>query len=397
MKTPDSTAFSIFGLDIMWYGVLVSLGIASVVVIVCLRAKRHGLTSDQALNISLVSVIAGILCARLYYVIFNWSWYGDDLMRVFKLREGGLAIHGGLIGGLIAALILCRFMKLRPLNVFDLFFAVIPLGQAVGRWGNFFNGEAHGSETSLPWGVVIDGTPYHPTFLYESVWCVLLFAVLIIIDNRRKFEGQTFLLYCIGYSFERFFVEWLRTDSLMLFGVLKQAQVLSAVVFVAAIIAYWYLNRRSGRTRMGGAGNGGAETAQSDKKLMENNVISAEAHDDLANAEVLGSENAAEDKSITESAQSGVDAVRSGAGTENNYTSEEKRDSLNEMENDEIETETHDDSASADKAVADINETENNGMRVTDNDLQDKVIAKPNHDNANPINNSTHGEGDSSE
>jgi phosphatidylglycerol:prolipoprotein diacylglycerol transferase len=284
MKTPDSVAFSLFGMDIMWYGVLVSLGIASVVVIVCLRAKRHGLTSDQALNISLVSVIVGILCARLYYVIFNWSWYSDDLINIFKFREGGLAIHGGLIGGLIAALVLCRFMKLRPLNVFDLFFAVIPLGQAIGRCGNYFNGEAHGSETSLPWGVVIDGTPYHPTFLYESVWCVLLFAALILIDNRRKFEGQTFLLYCIGYSFERFFVEWLRTDSLMLFGVLKQAQVLSAVVFAGAILAYVSLNRRKARTAVSGENGGIAAKAQGSSGRGENNETTAS---ELINSECV--------------------------------------------------------------------------------------------------------------
>jgi phosphatidylglycerol:prolipoprotein diacylglycerol transferase len=228
----------------MWYGILVAAGIASVIIVVCLRAKRHGMSSDRALNISLVCVVVGVICARLYYVLFNWPWYGEDLSRIFQFREGGLAIHGGLIGGLVAVLIICRFTRERALNAMDLFFAVIPLGQAIGRWGNFFNGEAHGSETSLPWAVIIEGKSYHPTFLYESIWCVLLFAALLLIDNRRKFEGQTFLSYCIGYSFERFFVEGLRTDSLMLFGTLRQAQVLSALVFAAAIVAYAYLYRK---------------------------------------------------------------------------------------------------------------------------------------------------------
>ncbi|MDR2610588.1 MAG: prolipoprotein diacylglyceryl transferase, partial [Clostridiales Family XIII bacterium] len=173
MQTPDRVAFTVFGLPILWYGILVATGIAVVVLISCLRAKRHGISSDRTLNFALVCAVVGIICARLYYVLFNWSWYGEDLARIFQLREGGLAIHGGLIGGLIAVIIMCRFTHERVLNVADLFFAVVPLGQAIGRWGNFFNGEAHGTETSLPWAVIIDGTSYHPTFLYESIWCVL--------------------------------------------------------------------------------------------------------------------------------------------------------------------------------------------------------------------------------
>lgn len=245
MNTPNSVAFNIFGLDIMWYGVLISLSIGLVVVIICLRApKHHEISSDKALNISIIVVIAGVIGARLYYVIFDWSYYSEDFSRILNTRGGGMAIHGGLIAGAIAALILCRFWNERPLNVMDLCFAVIPLGQAIGRWGNFFNGEAHGGETDLPWGVIIEGTKYHPTFLYESIWCLLLFFFLIIIDNRRKFEGQTFLLYAILYSVERFFVEGMRTDSLMLFGVLKQAQVLSVILIVVGIIAYILLSKR---------------------------------------------------------------------------------------------------------------------------------------------------------
>jgi phosphatidylglycerol:prolipoprotein diacylglycerol transferase len=133
----------------------------------------------------------------------------------------------------------------------DLFFSAVPLGQAVGRWGNYFNGEAHGIETDLPWGVVIDGVSYHPTFLYESLWCVLLFVFLQIIDNRRQFVGQTFLLYAILYSVERFFVEWLRTDSLIVFGFLKQAMLLSGIVIVVSIVAYVYLSKKNKRKRRG--------------------------------------------------------------------------------------------------------------------------------------------------
>jgi phosphatidylglycerol:prolipoprotein diacylglycerol transferase len=247
MKTPDRVAFHIFGLDVMWYGILVALGIALVVAVSCIRAKKHGLTSDRTLNYAIVAIISGVIGARLYYIIFNWSYYSEDLGRIFNLRGGGLAIHGGLILGSLSVLIMCRFFKDKPLNMLDLFFSAVPLGQAVGRWGNYFNGEAHGIETDLPWGVVIDGVSYHPTFLYESIWCVLLFVFLQIIDNRRQFVGQTFLLYAILYSVERFFVEWLRTDSLIVFGVLRQAMVLSGIVIVVSIIAYVYLRKISRR------------------------------------------------------------------------------------------------------------------------------------------------------
>ncbi|MDR0851145.1 MAG: prolipoprotein diacylglyceryl transferase [Clostridiales Family XIII bacterium] len=250
MPTPDRIAFTVFGFDVMWYGILVALAIALTVAIICLRAPKHGVTSDKMLNYAIIVVIVGVIGARLYYVAFNWDWYGLDLARIFQLREGGLAIHGGLIFGALALLILCRFWKDHPLNLLDLCFAAVPIGQAVGRWGNYFNQEAHGGPTDLPWAISIQTAPgvfesVHPTFLYESVWCLLLFVFLMFVDSHRKFKGQTFLLYCMLYSVERGLVEGLRTDSLMLFGVLKQAQVLSVIIFIAALIGYVVLNRRA--------------------------------------------------------------------------------------------------------------------------------------------------------
>ncbi|MDR1028546.1 MAG: prolipoprotein diacylglyceryl transferase, partial [Clostridiales Family XIII bacterium] len=243
MPVPNRIAFSIFGFDIMWYGICVAIGIALAVAIPCYRAPKHGLSSDKFLNYAIIIVLSGIVGTRLYYVLFNLSYFAEDWGRIFRVREGGLAIHGGLIFGILAALILCRFWKDSPLNFMDLSFASVPLGQAIGRWGNYFNSEAHGGPTDLPWAITVDGMKVHPTFLYESIWCFLLFLFLIRIDNRRKFVGQTTLLYAILYSFERFFVEGLRTDSLML-GSLRQAQVLSAIVFVVGIAAYIVLYKR---------------------------------------------------------------------------------------------------------------------------------------------------------
>lgn len=247
MQAPDPVAFTIFGIDIMWYGVLIACAMGLAVLISCYRAPIHGLTSDKMLNFCLICIPSGVIGARIYYVIFNWDYFAGDLSHIFNTRSGGLAIHGGLIFGFLAGAVLCRFWKERPLNVLDLAIPTVALAQSIGRWGNFFNSEAHGGPTDLPWAIKVDGINVHPTFLYESVWCFLLFFVLIFIDNRRKFEGQTLLIYCILYSIERFFVEGLRTDSLMFMGVIKQAQLLSGVVIIISVVVYIYLNKRSGK------------------------------------------------------------------------------------------------------------------------------------------------------
>lgn len=243
MPVPEPVAFTIFGIDIMWYAVLITSGMIIATVICCVRAPKHGLTSDQIINFVIICIPAAIIGARLYYVVFNWSFYAGDIKKILNIRGGGLAIHGGLIFAFIAVCILCAVWKLRPLNVLDLAVPCIAIAQAIGRWGNYFNSEAHGGLTDLPWAITVNGQSVHPTFLYESIWCFLLFFFLIYVDNRRKFEGQTLLLYGILYSAERFFVEALRTDSLMI-GPFKQAQVLSLSVIVICIIAYVILYRR---------------------------------------------------------------------------------------------------------------------------------------------------------
>ncbi len=243
MPVPEPVAFTIFGIDIMWYAVLITSGMIIATVICCVRAPKHDLTSDQIINFVIICIPAAIIGARLYYVVFNWEFYESDIKKILNIRGGGLAIHGGLIFAFVAVCILCAVWKLRPLNVLDLAAPCIAIAQAIGRWGNYFNSEAHGGPTDLPWAITVNGQSVHPTFLYESIWCFLLFFFLIYVDNRRKFEGQTLLLYGILYSAERFFVEALRTDSLMI-GPFKQAQVLSLSVIAVCIIAYLILYRR---------------------------------------------------------------------------------------------------------------------------------------------------------
>ena len=241
-QSPGRIAFSIGNLDIMWYGICVAVGILAGFYFIYKRApKYHDISEDSAFNFLVLILIAGLVGLRVYYVAFEWDYYSQNPDQILNIREGGLAIHGALIAGIIMAFVLCRIWKEKLRNVMDLFFVGVPLGQAIGRWGNFFNSEAHGGHTDMPWAILVNGDTVHPAFLYESIWCLFLFFFLMKIDNHRRFVGQTFFLYMILYSIERFFVEGLRTDSLMVtfpFGEFRQAQVLSLAAIVAGLILY---------------------------------------------------------------------------------------------------------------------------------------------------------------
>lgn len=241
---PDPIAFSLFGIDVRWYGVLIAIGMVLAAVITYIRAPRHGIKSDNILDILLVAIPVGIIGARAYYVIFSWDYYGANPDQILNFRGGGLAIHGGLIFGLLAAWLVCRHKKINFINAMDLALPTVTLAQAIGRWGNYFNGEAHGGPTNLPWAITVDGVKVHPTFLYESIWCVIIFVVLIVLDNKPHFVGKIACLYGILYSAERFCVEALRTDSLMI-GPFKQAQVLSMTVIILCVIAYVILKKKN--------------------------------------------------------------------------------------------------------------------------------------------------------
>ena len=239
MGHPDPIAFTIAGVEIRWYGILIAAGMLIAVLLSSKRAPRHDLTEDDVLDMSLWMLPIGVIGARAYYVIFNLDYY-HTLRQMLDIRSGGLAIHGGLLFGMAAVYFVCRHKKISTFNMLDLIIPAVALAQSIGRWGNFFNGEAHGGPTDLPWGILVDGVKVHPTFLYESIWCLGLFIFLSWWDrNKRKACGQTFALYAILYSAERFCVEALRTDSLMI-GPFKQAQVISLCAIVFGIILYRY-------------------------------------------------------------------------------------------------------------------------------------------------------------
>lgn len=238
----DPIAFTIFGIEIRWYGILVAFGVTLALILGYKRAPSEGIDREDVLDILLPAIPMGIVGARLYYVLFNLEYY-HSFKDVINLRSGGLAIHGGLILGIATAAIVCKRKELKVLQVFDLLAPSVALGQAIGRWGNFMNGEAHGGPTDLPWAITVNGVKVHPTFLYESLWCLALCLFLLWLAKRKKFHGQLTFLYFILYSIERFFVEGLRTDSLMI-GPFKQAQVLSLCLIVAGVIAYAYFLKK---------------------------------------------------------------------------------------------------------------------------------------------------------
>ena len=243
MGHPDPIAFTIFGIDIRWYGILIACGMLLAVLISCKRAHTHGMTEEDVLDLAIWMLPVGVIGARLYYVLFNSSYY-HSLSDVLDIRSGGLAIHGGLIFGAIVVFAVSAHKKINPLNMLDLIIPSVALAQAIGRWGNYFNGEAHGGPTDLPWAILVDGQLVHPTFLYESIWCLMLFFFLSWFDQKKRTAmGQTFSLYLILYSIERFLVEGLRTDSLMI-GPFRQAQVISVCAIIFGIFLYRYSTKR---------------------------------------------------------------------------------------------------------------------------------------------------------
>jgi phosphatidylglycerol:prolipoprotein diacylglycerol transferase len=242
-----SKYFTLFGLEIHWYGVIIALGFVLAVWYAMHRRKDFGLTDDNIIDMLICAIPAGIVCARLYYVIFNPSNYfgSGKWLNIFKIWEGGLAIYGGIIGAFIAVLIFCHVKKL-PLGPFlDIGGLGLLIGQAVGRWGNFINREAFGAETTVPWrmgltdvsGSVPETIYVHPTFLYESLWNVIGFIILHFYSKKhRKYDGELFLMYIAWYGLGRYFVEGLRTDSLYLFSDIRVSQLLALISFCIAIV-----------------------------------------------------------------------------------------------------------------------------------------------------------------
>ena len=258
-------SISIFGFSIAYYGIVIVTGKMIAIWIAQREAKRTGQNPEQYLDLAMIGIAAGILGARIYYVIFAWDYYKDDLLSIFNIRQGGLAIYGGIIGACIAVVIYSRKKKQNFSLLMDTASMSIVFGQIMGRWGNFFNREAFGDYTNnlfamqLPvsavraneitqkmWDhvVTVNGVEYiqvHPTFLYESLWNVGVLLFLFWFRKRKKFNGEVFLMYLIGYGLGRIWIEGLRTDQLLLPVVgLPVSQLLSGCLVVGCtILVVW--------------------------------------------------------------------------------------------------------------------------------------------------------------
>ncbi|MCL1848131.1 MAG: prolipoprotein diacylglyceryl transferase [Clostridiales bacterium] len=237
---PDPILFSWGVFTIRWYGVLMVSGMAIAVLLSCLEAKRQGLSGDHYFNMCLMVLIFGIIGARAYYVLFNWDYYGENLIKVFAINEGGLAIHGGLIVGSLVFVLMGMYYRIGGWRSIDIAAPYTALAQAIGRWGNYFNQEAYGyavDKGKIPWAMFIDGAYRHPTFLYESIWDLLVFLFLLWLRRRKTvMTGDVFCVYAIVYSAGRIVIEAFRTDSLML-GSFRIAQVVSAAAILLFSLA----------------------------------------------------------------------------------------------------------------------------------------------------------------
>ncbi|EHS71163.1 TPA: prolipoprotein diacylglyceryl transferase [Staphylococcus aureus] len=242
----DPVAFNLGPLSVRWYGIIIAVGILLGYFVAQRALVKAGLHKDTLVDIIFYSALFGFIAARIYFVIFQWPYYAENPSEIIKIWHGGIAIHGGLIGGFIAGVIVCKVKNLNPFQIGDIVAPSIILAQGIGRWGNFMNHEAHGGLVSrafleqlhLPNFIIenmyINGQYYHPTFLYESIWDVAGFIILVNIRKHLKL-GETFFLYLTWYSIGRFFIEGLRTDSLMLTSNIRVAQLVSILLILISI------------------------------------------------------------------------------------------------------------------------------------------------------------------
>ncbi len=262
---------TIFGFDIAYYGMIIGAGILAGIFIAAWEAKRTGQKPDDYYDLAIYAVIFSIIGARIYYVVFSWDMYKDNLLSIFNIRQGGLAIYGGVIAAVITVTVFAKIKHLSAPLLMDTAGLGLVAGQMIGRWGNFFNREAFGEYTDwllamrLPVDAVrgsditglmrehmetVEGVSYiqvHPTFLYESLWCLLIFILMLLYRRHKKFDGEVFLLYLAGYGFGRFWIERLRTDQLLLPGIGFPVSQLLAGVLVLLSVALIFFNRRKAR------------------------------------------------------------------------------------------------------------------------------------------------------
>lgn len=260
----------IFGFSIAYYGIIIAIGMLLGILLIMYLGKKAGIDEDAGLDVCIYSLVFGIIGARLYYVAFQWDLYKDNLLQIFNLREGGLAIYGGVLAGMVACIVVCKCKKLSFFQVADIVMPGVLVGQIMGRWGNFFNREVFGGYTNnifamelplnavrsmdditqemISHGRMVGDVMYvqvHPTFLYESLWNLLLLIFLLWYTKRKKFDGELFFDYLFFYGLGRFWIEGVRTDQLKLWGTgIPVSQVVAVVMMIVSVIAYVIMRKK---------------------------------------------------------------------------------------------------------------------------------------------------------
>ncbi len=250
-------AFTIFGMEIRYYSLFILIGVLVAYFMIVREAKKFNISGDAIFNLFFWTIIIGIIGARLYYVVFNWEYFGTHINEIWQIWQGGLAIHGGILFGLVTIAIFTKKNNMRLLRVLDIIVVPLILAQAIGRWGNFFNSEAYGVATTLNHlrdlhipefiieGMKINGIYYTPTFFYESLWCIIGFIIMIILRRTKYVKvGQISGFYLMWYGLGRFFIEALRTDSLILLG-FKIAQIVSIIFIIVGVVLFVLGARKS--------------------------------------------------------------------------------------------------------------------------------------------------------
>ena len=297
-----SVAFTLFGHEVHWYGIIIAFGFVLAVLYGGRMAYKWKMSLDGMTDVLIWGTIFGIIGARAYYVAFEWDYYSQHLAEIPQIWNGGIAIYGGIIGALIGAAIGCKVGKINFPNLLDLGALGLLIGQGIGRWGNFFNQEAFGCNTETSpfrmWSYKIKESleasaellaskgievnpdvPVHPTFLYESLWCILGFFILnYIVQKHRKFKGEIFLLYGVWYGIERAVVEGLRTDSLYIAGTtIRVSQLLSVIIAVAFAIAFivLMLKCKNGTLPKALVLDGSVQTPTAAEEIQEQEILTA--------------------------------------------------------------------------------------------------------------------------
>ena len=257
----DPVAINIGNIDVHWYGIIISFAVFLGFFLAIRKINSFGYSEDDVTNIITIAIPSAVIGARIYYVAFNFDAFSDDLLSIFNIRTGGLAIYGAIIGAFISVYCYCKIKKYKFLNIVDVLIPYLALGQAIGRWGNFTNQEAFGINTNLPWGMTGDiinqeisylsasgvsisqGIPVHPTFLYEFVVNLTIFFILLKVRKNKKFDGNVLYVYLTLYGIARFFIEGLRIDSLMFLG-FRVSQILSLVIVLLCLGLYAITNKK---------------------------------------------------------------------------------------------------------------------------------------------------------